>query len=85
MSSLKLSKSRELVKTTVENNSKKTYTDFDEVPLMLNATNLAAVMQISRAGAYNLFRLEGFPTNKVNGRALVTKSDLIQWLQQNKR
>ena len=77
MYSLKLSKSRK--------SDKRMFTDIDEVPLMLNANNLAAFMQISRAGAYNLFRMEGFPTNKVNGRALVAKSDLVQWLQQNKR
>ena len=86
MSSLKLCKS--FVSVKEKNGTKKNdkmYTDFAELPIMLNANNLAAIMQISRAGAYNLFRLDGFPTNKVNGRALVLKSDLIQWLQQNKR
>ena len=34
-----------------------TYTSYDELPLMLSVAEVAAVLGISRAGAYELFYL----------------------------
>ena len=39
-----------------------TYKNYDELPLMLNVVQVAAVLGISRAGAYELVHGEGFPT-----------------------
>ena len=39
-----------------------TYKNYDELPLMLNVVQVAAVLGISRAGAYELVHSEGFPT-----------------------
>lgn len=36
-----------------------TYKSFDELPLMLNVVQVAAVLGISRAGAYELVHSEG--------------------------
>ena len=41
-----------------------TYKNYDELPLMLNVVQVAAVLGISRAGAYELVRSEGFPALK---------------------
>lgn len=37
-----------------------TYKNYDELPLMLNVVQVAAVLGISRAGAYELVHSEGF-------------------------
>ena len=44
-----------------------TYKNYDELPLMLNVVQVAAVLGISRAGAYELVHSEGFPTLKIGG------------------
>ena len=41
-----------------------TYKNYDELPLMLNVVQVAAVLGISRAGAYELVHSEGFPALK---------------------
>ena len=65
--------------------SRNSYTDFDSLPIMLNVSQLAAIMQISRAGAYNLINSEGFPKIIVGTkRVLVAKAALIQWLEEQK-
>ena len=38
-----------------------TYKNYDELPLTLNVVQVAAVLGISRAGAYELVHSEGFP------------------------
>ena len=55
-------------------------TDFAQLPLALNANQVAAVLGISRAGAYNLMRSEGFPTLRVGNRMIVPKDQLIAWI-----
>ena len=42
-----------------------TYKNYDELPLMLNVVQVAAVLGISRAGAYELVHSEGFPALKI--------------------
>ena len=37
-----------------------TYTSYDELPLMLSVVEVAAVLGISRAGAYELAHSDGF-------------------------
>ena len=50
-----------------------TYKSFDELPLMLNVVQVAAVLGISRAGAYELVHSEGFPALKIGSRIVVPK------------
>ena len=45
-----------------------TYKNFDELPLTLNVVQVAAVLGISRAGAYELVHSEGFPALKIGSR-----------------
>ena len=45
-----------------------TYKNYDELPLMLNVVQVAAVLGISRAGAYELVHSEGFPALKIGSR-----------------
>ena len=60
-----------------------TYKGFDELPLMLNVVQVAAVLGISRAGAYELVHSEGFPTLKIGSRIVVPKDKLREWVDAN--
>ena len=44
---------------------KKVYKSYEELPLMLTVLDVAAVLGISRAGAYELVRSDGFPVLKI--------------------
>ena len=57
------------------------YQVFDDLPDILDATQIASALRISRAGAYNLLSSEDFPTLHIGRRKLVMKSDLITWLK----
>ncbi len=60
-----------------------TYKSFDELPLMLNVVQVAAVLGISRAGAYELVHREGFPALKIGNRIVVPKDKLREWIDAN--
>ena len=54
---------------------------FNDLPDILDASQIASVLRISRAGAYNLLSSEDFPTLHIGRRKLVMKNDLITWLK----
>jgi len=56
------------------------YQLFDDLPDILDARQIASVLRISRASAYNLLNSADFPTLHIGKRKLVMKTDLIQWL-----
>lgn len=56
---------------------------YDNLPAVLNASQLASALGISRAGAYQLLNLETFPTLRIGKRLLVPKDRLIDWIDQN--
>ena len=60
-----------------------TYKNYDELPLMLNVVQVAAVLGISRAGAYELVHSEGFATLKISSRIVVPKDRLREWIDAN--
>ena len=57
-----------------------TYKNYDELPLMLSVPEVAAVLGISRAGAYELVKSEGFPSLKIGSRIVVPKEKFIDWI-----
>ena len=57
-----------------------TYTNYDQLPLALGADDVAQVLGISRANAYNLMRSKGFPTLKIGKRMTVPKQKLMEWI-----
>lgn len=56
------------------------YTTLDQLPLMLNAEHVQAVLNISRAGAYQVMHREDFPLANIGKRMLVPKDKFLQWL-----
>ena len=59
------------------------YTQYEQLPLSLCASDIAAVLSISRANAYNLLRREDFPTLHIGKRMVVPKDRFIQWIKKN--
>ena len=47
------------------------YKSFDDLPLMLSVPEVANVLGISRAGAYELVKTEGFPSLTIGSRIIV--------------
>ena len=62
--------------------NKTIYTNFEQLPLTLCANDVAAVLGISRAGAYTLMHAEGFPTITIGKRMLVLRDKLLAWLDE---
>ena len=58
------------------------YKSYNELPLMLSVPELASVLGISRAGAYNLVRSDGFPALKIGSRIVVPKEKFIEWVDE---
>ena len=52
----------------------------NELPLILNASDVAAILGVSRAKAYQLFHRLDFPTLKLDKRLLVRRELFFQWL-----
>lgn len=61
-------------------NCLKKYENYNELPLTLSVPEVAAVLGISRAGAYDLVHSASFPKVKIGKRILVPKDKLIEWL-----
>ena len=59
------------------------YKSLDDLPLMLNAEDIKVVMNVSRAGAYQLMHRADFPTISVGKRLLVPRDNFITWENQN--
>jgi len=59
------------------------YKTYDDLPLMLSVPDLVDILGISRAGAYELVKSEGFPSLHIGNRVLVPKEELIAWIKEN--
>ena len=57
-----------------------TYTSYNQLPLSLNANDIASVLGISRANAYTLMRAKGFPTIFIGKRMIVPRDKFIEWM-----
>ena len=57
------------------------YKSYDELPLTLSVPEVAAVLGISRAGAYELARSKGFPSLSIGSRIIVLKDKFIAWIE----
>ena len=58
------------------------YTNYDELPLIMNAEQVSSFLNISRAGAYQLFHAWDFPSVRIGKRMVVQKDKLLEWLEE---
>ena len=56
------------------------YTTYEQLPLMLAVPEIAAVLGISRAAAYELARSKDFPSLRIGTRIVVPKDRFINWI-----
>lgn len=59
---------------------KETFKSYEDLPLMLSVPEMAAALGISRAGAYELARPEGFPALRIGTRIVIPKDKLQEWV-----
>ena len=59
---------------------KETFKSYEDLPLMLSVPEMATALGISRAGAYELARSEGFPALRIGTRIVVPKDKLQEWV-----
>ena len=58
------------------------FKSYEDLPLTLSAPEVAEVLGISRAAAYELVRSKGFPHMKIGTRILVPKDKFIRWINE---
>ncbi len=59
---------------------KETFKSYEDLPLMLSVPEMGAALGISRAGAYELARSEGFPALRIGTRIVIPKDKLQEWV-----
>jgi len=60
---------------------KKSFTSVKELPIMLSISQVAVVLNISRASAYELAHCRNFPAMLVGSRIVVPKDKLLAWIE----
>ena len=60
--------------------NQKQYHSLEELPLMMNMTDVASVLGISRAGAYKLDHSADFPAFQIGRRIVVPRENFLGWL-----
>lgn len=60
-----------------------TFTNYDQLPLFLNANTVAQVLGVSISSAYELMHEKDFPTLRVGSRMVVPKEKFIEWVEQH--
>ena len=62
------------------------YKSRDEMPMFLTVMDVANLLGISRASAYELVREDTFPKLKiVQGRTIIPRDRLLEWLDEQTR
>lgn len=56
------------------------YTTYEQLPLMLLVPEIAAMLGISRAAAYELARSKDFLSLRIGTRIVVPKDKFIDWI-----
>ena len=58
----------------------------DELPMFLTVMDVANLLGISRASAYELVREDNFPKLKiVQGRTIIPRDRLFEWLDEQRK
>ena len=63
------------------NGSINRFCSYDDLPLILDANDLMALLGFSRTNVYYILHAEDFPAIVIGKRRLVTKEKLFQWLE----
>ena len=58
-----------------------TFTNYDQLPLFLNANAVAQVLGVSISSTYELMHEEVFPSVRIGSRFVVPKDKFQQWVE----
>ncbi len=56
------------------------YSNYDTIPLFLDAADIMSVLGLSRTTVYDLLQEDDFPTIEIGKRRLVRKEKLFEWI-----
>ena len=59
------------------------YTNYDQLPLFLNAELVSTTLGIAPSSAYELMHEKNFPTLRIGSRMVVPKDKFIEWVVQH--
>lgn len=59
------------------------YKSYDDLPLFLNAEQVAQVLGVSSSSAYELMHEIGFPVLKVGNRMVVPREKFVAWVEEH--
>ena len=59
------------------------YKSYEELPLFLNAKQVAQALGIAPSSAYELMHESSFPVLKIGSRMVVPKEKFIEWVERN--
>lgn len=57
------------------------FTNYDQLPLFLNANTVAQTLGVSISSAYELMHEQGFPALRIGSRMVVPKEKFCQWVE----
>ena len=64
----------------------KTFKSIADVPMFMTVKDMAALLGVSRASAYELVKEKGFPKlNVVHGRIIVPRDRFFEWLDSREK
>ena len=55
----------------------------EEIPFMMTVQELSNVMRINKTKAYQLVKIEGFPSVTLGKRILIPRENFLHWIQNN--
>ena len=53
----------------------------EELPLTMNAKDVAGYLNVSLSCAYQVMNSKGFPVLKIGKRRIVTREHFLEWIQ----
>ena len=59
---------------------KSIYTNYDELPLLLNVKQLADLLGVADSSVYELVQEDDFPSLRIGKRIVVPKEELRKWI-----
>ena len=59
------------------------YKSYDDLPLFLNAEQVAQALGVSSSSAYELMHETGFPVLKVGNRMVVPREKFTAWVEEH--
>lgn len=59
------------------------FKSYDDLPLFLNATTVAKVLDIAPSSSYELMHETDFPVLKIGNRLIVPKEKFVEWAEQH--